>query len=111
MVTGEGQAARSMAPALTGGERADSDPPVMDQWVNEINQATSYVDSQMCRIRNYTDKLFGPQPQKERDVEEKGPVAEVRPHFDIIGTAIRDLHNANGQLGAQIERLEGHRLV
>ena len=102
--------AREMAPAITGRERSDNDPPIMEQLTNEIGQATSFIDQQTCRVRNHTDRIFGPEPQQEKG-EDKAPVAEVRPSMDLLGLAIRKLHNATGELSQQIDRLESHRLV
>jgi len=111
MNTGEGRSERQLAPALTGREQSDQDPPVMEQWVNEIRQATERVDSQMCRLRNYTDSIFGSQPIDEPGNAKEPGVAEVVPHYDIVGRTIRDLHKANDRLTEQLDRLEGHRLV
>jgi len=110
MSNGEQTAAREMAPAITGRERADNDPPVMEQLINEIRQATNYIDTQMCRLRNHTDRMFGSQPQNEKSGEDD-KVAEVRPQLEVLGEAIRHLHTSTGQLSEQLDRLEGHRLV
>lgn len=113
MARGTGEVAgpsRELAPAITGRERADNDPPVMEQLTSEIRQATSFIDTQTCRVRAHTDRMFGSQPQsEEEDATDK--IAEVRPQIEILGEAIRHLHNATGELSQQMDRLEGHRLV
>lgn len=112
MSNGEGaRAERQLAPAVTGRDMSDQDPPIMEQWVNEIKSVTAFVDGQTDRIRGYTDRLFGSVPRDEKDREEKGPIAEVQPGFDLVGRAIRELHDAKDNLLLEVERLEGHRLV
>lgn len=111
MATGEGQASREIAPAVSGREADAKDPPIMEQWVAEIKQATNYIQTQMCRLRQHSDAIFGSQPVNEKEQEDLSKVAEVRPHYDLMAVAIRDLHNMSGELNEQIERLEGHRLV
>jgi len=108
--TGEGRADRLLAPAITGRERDEKDPPIMEQWENEIKQATGFLDSQMTRIRNYTDSIFGAEPVNEKS-DDTDKMAEVRPHTDRIGAAIMALHTATSAVSYQLDRLEGHRLV
>ncbi len=109
---GSGQAERQLAPAVTGRERTDNDPPILEQWVSEINSVNQFMSNQTDRIRAYTDRMFGPQPRDEDEKRaEKGPIAEVQPGFDLMGTAIRELHQAKDRLLMEVERLEGHRLV
>jgi len=102
---------RQLAPAVTGRDMSDQDPPIMEQWVNEINSVTQFVDNQTARLCGYTDRLFGSVPRDEEDRAEKGPIAEVQPGFDLVGRSIRELHNAKDRLLSEVERLEGHRLV
>jgi len=115
MGNGEGAqtASRELAPALTGRELGPKDPSIMEQWSNEIQQATQFVDSQMCRLRNQTDGMFGPEPREEEAIKSDRleKIAEVRPQYDIMGSAINRLHNATQALSMQLDRLEGHRLV
>jgi hypothetical protein len=82
----------------------------MEQLTNEIRQATNFVDTQMCRVRNHSDRLFGSEPQNEK-VDGDDKIAEVPPALQVLGEAIRHLHTATSQLSLQIDRLEGHRLV
>jgi len=103
-------ASRELAPALTGRETADSDPSIVQQWSNEIEQATNYVETQMCRLRNWTDLLVGSQPTDSPGID-KGAVAEVRPLTDVMASSINSLHHATQLLEEQMSRLEGHRLV
>lgn len=103
-------ASRSLAPAITGHERSDNDPPMMEQLTSEVRQATSFIDTQTSRVRSHTDKMFGSQPRsEEKDTSDK--MEEVRPQMEILGEAIRYLHNATSELSQQLDRLEGHRLV
>jgi len=109
-MNGEERTCREPAPAVTGREHAPQDPPIMEQWINEIDQATSYVRVQTSKIRQHADSMFGPEPVCEERID-KGPIEEVRPYFDKISNAIMGLHKATGDLNAQIDRLEAHRLV
>jgi len=111
MSNGEGRAERQLAPAVTGRERTDKDPPIMEQWKSEIDQVTGFLGNQTDRIRAYTDRMFGPQPRNEEESDKKDMIAEVQPSFDQMGGAIMSLHRAKDELLEQIERLEGHRLV
>ncbi len=105
------RASRELAPAVTGRERSDNDPPVMEQLTSEIQQATNFIDTQMCRVRNHTDRIFGSEPQQEKGEDDCEKIAEVRPSMELLGAAIRHLHNSSGELCKQIDRLEAHRLV
>ncbi len=111
MGNGSGTASRQLAPAITGADRSDTDAPVMEQWVAEISDVTGSIRNQADRLRGHTDRLFGSVPRDEEDREEKGPVAEVQPGYDLIGRAIMQLHRAKDKLLEEVERLEGHRLV
>ncbi len=104
-------AKRALASAVAGRELDTKDPPIMEQWCNEIDQAASYIQTQMCRLRNNTDSLFGAQPVNETTATDQEKMAEVRPHYDRMAESIRHLHNATGELNDELERLEGHRLV
>ena len=112
-MNGETQAAgRDKAPALSGRDTADQDPPVMEQWINEIKQATNYIDTQRCRIRSHSDSLFGSEPRNEAELSsDKKDMAEIRPQYDLMAQAINTLHAATQELSQQMDRLEGHRLV
>lgn len=108
---GNGETAvREIAPSVSGREMSDSDPPIMEQWANEIAQATNYIQTQMLRLRMHSDAIFGSQPVNETTTDEKS-VAEVRPHCDRMAEAINSLHAISSELTAQIDRLEAHRLV
>lgn len=112
-MNGETQAVgREKPPVLSGRETSDQDPSVMEQWINEIKQATNYVDTQRCRIRSHSDSLFGSEPRNEVEIgSDKKDQAEVRPHYDKMAQAINTLHAATQELAQQLDRLEGHRLV
>jgi hypothetical protein len=111
-MNGEMAASRELSPALTGRDSDPNDPPVMQQFGNELDQARCFIEDQTRRIRQHTDNLFGMQPTTEHAPQRgDGGVEAVRPMSEVVGTAIRMLHVATQELSHEMDRLEGHRLT
>jgi uncharacterized protein YoxC len=106
----EKAASRELAPAISNRETTEKDPTILEQFASEISQATEYLRHQTDRIRMHTDRMVGAEPQPEDERKTDG-LDHVRPTIEGLAQAIRDLHNSTGQLSAQLDRLEGHRLT
>ena len=100
---------RELAPAISNRETSESDPSILEQYATEIQQATEFVRHQVDRLRMHTDRMVGAEPESEGPAEK--PMESVMPTIEQVAQAIRDLHNMNTRMSAQLDRLEGHRLT